>query len=153
LAQIEQIIQDTNPCVVVLDMIANVRAKDVAGGNKADSVERLWQEWRELQVMYDFIGLATVQISVEGGNQLYPPYSALKDSKTGIQGATDLILMLGSLDNPDVQYLRGISTPKNKYAVPGRPSYIKGELHFDAHRSRFEATSVPNETDQENQVG
>lgn len=137
LAQIEQAIEDMNPCVVVLDMIANVRVKESKGGNKADAVERLWQDWRELQVIHDFIGLATVQISQEGGNQLYPPYSALKDSKTGIQGATDIILMLGSLDNVNAQYIRGISTPKNKFAMPGKPSYVTGELYFDAPRSRF----------------
>lgn len=137
MAQIEQIIEDVNPCVVVLDMIANVRMGGAKGANKADIVEATWQQWRELQVIHDFIGLATVQISQEGGNQLYPSYSALKDSKTGIQGATDIILMLGSLDRADMQYLRGLSTPKNKFATAGLPSYAQGEVEFDAPRCRF----------------
>lgn len=137
LAQIEQIIEDVNPCVVVLDMIANVRMGGSKTANKADMVEQTWQQWRELQVMHDFIGLATVQISQEGGNMLFPPYSALKDSKTGVQGATDIILMLGSLDRADVQYLRGLSTPKNKFAVAGRQSYAQGEVEFDSARCRF----------------
>lgn len=68
---------------------------------------------------------------------LYPPYSALKDSKTGIQGATDLILMMGALDNPEAQSLRGLSTPKNKFCPPGKKSYAQGEVYFDGTRCVF----------------
>lgn len=137
LAHIEQVVEDMNPCVVIFDMLANVRMSAAAGGNKADSVEAAWQEVREMAVRFDFIAASTVQVSAEGGNMLYPPYSALKDSKTGIQGATDVILMLGALDNPQLATLRGIGTPKNKFAVPGQPSYIQAQLEFDAPRCRF----------------
>lgn len=139
LAQVEQILEEQRPAVAVLDMIANVRLGGPANGsNKADSVEQLWQEWRELLVRHDCIGLATVQISAEGGNLLYPPYSALKDSKTGVQGATDIIIMMGSLDNPEAQTIRGLSTPKNKFAVPGKPSSFMAEVYFDGSRCVFD---------------
>ena len=138
LAQVEQVIESTRPSVVVFDMIANFRLSGAANGsNKADAVEQMWQEVREMAVRHDFIALSTVQISQEGGNQLYPPYSALKDSKTGIQGATDVILMMGSLDNPDAQTIRGLSTPKNKFAVAGKQSYVMGEVYFDGARCAF----------------
>lgn len=138
LAQVEQVIESTRPAVVVFDMIANFRLSGAANGsNKADAVEQMWQEVREIAVRHDFIALSTVQISQEGGNQLYPPYSALKDSKTGIQGATDVILMMGSLDNPDAQTIRGLSTPKNKFAVAGKQSYVMGECYFDGARCAF----------------
>lgn len=138
LAQIEQVIEAQRPSVVVGDMLGNFRLSGAANGsNKADAVEQIWQEWRELMVRHECIGLATVQISVEGGNMLYPPYSALKDSKTGIQGATDVILMMGSLDNPDAQQLRGLSSPKNKFATPGKPSCFQAELVFDGARCVF----------------
>lgn len=138
IAQIENILEEQRPAVCVLDMIANVRlSSGNAGANKADAVEQLWQEWRELMVRHDCIGLATVQISVEGGNMLYPPYSALKDSKTGVQGATDVIIMLGSLDAAEAQALRGLSTPKNKFAMPGKPSCVQAEVYFDAARAVF----------------
>jgi hypothetical protein len=138
LAQIEQVIEAMRPCVVVYDMLANFRLPGGGAGNKAEAIEQAWQTVREHAVMHDFIAISTVQISVEGGNQLFPSYSALKDSKTGIQGATDLILMLGSLDNPDAQILRGISTPKNKFSMPGKPSCVTAELYFDASRCHFE---------------
>jgi hypothetical protein len=138
LAQIEQVVESMRPCVVVFDMIANVRlGKQGTGGNKADEVEQLWQGVREMAVLNDFIALSTVQVSVEGDNQLYPSYTALKDSKTAVQGATDIILMLGSLNTIEQQGMRGISTPKNKFGVPGKQSYVKADLSFDASRCRF----------------
>lgn len=137
LAQIEQVVESMRPCVVVFDMIANVRLGKPNGGNKADEVEQLWQGVREMAVLKDFIAISTAQVSVEGDNDLYPSYTALKDSKTAVQGATDIILMLGSLNSAEMQGLRGISTPKNKFAVPGKQSYVKHELAFDAARSRL----------------
>lgn len=139
MAQIEQVIEANRPSVVVADMLANFRLSGAQNGaNKADGVEQIWQEWRELMVRHDCIGLATVQISVEGGNMLYPSYSALKDSKTGIQGATDVILMMGSLDNPDAQTIRGLSSPKNKFAAPGKTSCFQAEVYFDGARCVFD---------------
>lgn len=143
MAQIEQVIDSMHPCVVVYDMMANVRLGKVTGGNKADEVEQLWQVAREMAVNKDHIALGTIQISVEGDNMLYPSYTCLKDSKTAVQGATDIILQLGSLNNPDAQTLRGISTPKNKYAVPGRQSYVMSEIYFDGARCRFSDGSTP----------
>lgn len=144
LAQIEQVLETHKPAVVVADMLANFRlSSSVNGSNKADAVEQIWQEWRELMVRHDCIGLATIQISVEGGNMLFPAYSALKDSKTGVQGATDLILMMGSLDNPDAQTIRGVSSPKNKFACPGKPSCFQAEMYFDGSRCVFADGSAP----------
>lgn len=138
MAQIEQVIDAMKPCVVVFDMLANVRlGRSSGGGNKADEVEQLWQAARELAVMKDFIAVSTVQISAEGDNQLYPPYSALKDSKTAAQGASDVIIMLGSLNSPEMQNLRAVSTPKNKFAVPGKQSYVQSEVYFNGSTSRF----------------
>ena len=143
MAQVEQVVESVRPSVVVFDMLANMRlSKSEAGGNKADAVEQLWQQARELAVRYDFIAMSTIQISADGDNQLYPSYSHLTDSKTGVQGATDVIIMLGSLNNPDAQSLRGLSTPKNKFAVSGKPSCVMGELYFDGARCTFSDGSV-----------
>ena len=138
-AQIEQVIEAMRPCVVVWDMMANFRlGSSSGGGNKADEIEEKWQVAREMAVRHDFVSLGTVQISNEGGNMLYPPYSALKDSKTGIQGATDLIVMMGALDTPEMASLRGLSTPKNKYQMPGKPSHVQSEVYFDASKCQFQ---------------
>jgi hypothetical protein len=138
LPQIEQVIEAMRPSMVIYDMLANVRlGKGESSGNKADEIEKLGQGIREMAVIHDHIALSTVQISVDGGNDLYPPYTHLKDSKTALQGAVDIIIMLGSLDNPAAETLRGISTPKNKFGAPGKPSCVRGEVYFDAPRCTF----------------
>ena len=138
LAQIEQVIEAMKPCIVITDMPANFKLPGGGnGGNKADEIEQKWQELREMAVRHDFIHFGTCQISTEGGNMLFPPYSALKDSKTGIQGATDIIIMMGALDSAGQQVLRGLSTPKNKYAMAGQRSHVEGEVQFDAARCQF----------------
>lgn len=137
LAQIEQIIEVMKPAVVAFDMLANIRMPGAGAGNKADAVEQAWQEVREMAVRHDFVAISTVQVSADGDDQLYPPYSALKDSKTGIQGATDIILMMGARNDPTMQNIRGISTAKNKYQMPGKPSHVQAQVEFDAERCRF----------------
>ncbi len=138
LGQIEQVIEELNPCVVVFDMLANFRMPGVGGGNKTDALEQMWQETREMAVRHDFVAMPTVQISADGDDQMYPPYSALKDSKTGIQGATDVILMMGALNSIEMDTVRGFSTPKNKRQMQGTPSNTPGQVFFDKERCVFE---------------
>lgn len=139
LPQINQVIESMRPSVVIYDMLANVRVGGSQGGSasKADEIERLGQGIREMAVLNDHVALSTVQISVDGDNDLFPSYTHLKDSKTALQGAVDIIMMLGCLNNPATETLRGISTPKNKFGAPGKPSNARGELYFDASRCTF----------------
>lgn len=136
LGQIEQVIEEMNPCVVVFDMLANVRLSK-GTGNATDDLERLFQEVRELAVRQDFVAMSAMQVSVEGDDQLYPPYSALKGSKTGVQGAVDVILMMGALNAPEMDELRGFSTPKNKRQLQGKPSNVQAQVFFDKQRCLF----------------
>lgn len=138
LGQLEQIIEDMNPCVVVFDMLGNFRAPKHDGGNKTDGLEAMWQEVREMAVRHNFVAFPTIQISADGDNMLYPPYSALKDSKTGVQGACDVILMMGALNQIEMDTVRGFSTPKNKRQMPGKPSNVQSQVFFDAPRCKFE---------------
>ena len=138
MAQIEQVIEAQKPCVVVFDMVANFRTGTTqAGGNKTDDIEAKWQALREMAVQHDFVAIGTIQISADGDNMLYPQYGALKDSKTGVQGAVDIILMLGKLNSADMQGIRGLSTPKNKFALPGKQSHVMGDVIFDAAKCTF----------------
>lgn len=143
LAQIEQILEAQKPAVCVADMLGNFRlGTSSGGGNKAEVIEQIWQEWREMMVRHDCVGLATVQISVEGENMFFPPYSALKDSKTAIQGATDVIIMMGNMNASELREQRGFSIPKNKFQVPKKPSSVEFQVHFDAARCLFTQTEI-----------
>lgn len=148
LSMIDQVIEQVRPSVVVGDMLGNFRLGSASSGaNKADMIEQIWQEWREMMVRHDCVGFGTIQVSVEGGNMLYPPYSALKDSKTGVQGAVDIILMMGAMDtaDPGMATVRGLSSPKNKFAAPGKPSCFQAEMYFNGAACVFNdgSTSTP----------
>lgn len=137
MGQVEQIVEQMKPCVLILDMPANIKMGSIAGGNKTDALEAVWQELREMAVRHDFVGIGTAQISTEGDNMLYPGYGAIKDSKTSVQGAVDVMLMMGALNTPDMASLRGFSTPKNKRAMKGSPSHIQSEVYFDSAKCQF----------------
>lgn len=135
--QVEQVIDDMNPCVVVVDMPANLKLPSNGGGNKTDSLEAVCQELREIAVRHNCVVIMTWQISAEGDNMLFPPYGALKDSKTGVQGAVDVQIMMGALNSPEMASYRGLSTPKNKRQIVGKPSYVQAEVFFDSQLCAF----------------
>lgn len=138
LAQAEQVIEQMKPCIVIWDMVANVKFKGSGnGGNKTDLLEEKWQEIREMACRHDFISFGTCQISIEGRNNLHPPQEALKDSKTAIQGAVDLQIHLGAMTGANYQDIRGISAPKNKYQMAGMSSNFEATVGFNAAECKF----------------
>ena len=134
-AQVERFVQQVKPAMFITDMPANLRMS--ISGNKTDALEETWQHLRDLAVMEKCIHIGTAQISVEGADQLYPPMQALKDTKTGVQGALDFQINMGNLNNPMAQTLRGISTPKNKLSKAGQPSNIQVEVVFNKDTCQF----------------
>lgn len=136
--EIEEIIRRHNPGVVVFDMIDNIRfaGRAINGGERTDQIlESMYQWAREQAVINDFVGIATSQISAEGENVRLPPQTALKDSKTGKQGACDFI-MTGGTDSavPNVRY---IGMTKNKIKREGGPYSPNVGYVFDSDRGRL----------------
>lgn len=101
-------------------------------------LEEAWNTMRELAAMQDFIHIGTTQVSSEGMDMLFPPLSAMQNSKVGIQTTLDLCIMMGALNNPEVQNLRGISTPKNKLARTGCSSTNQLEVYFTPEENKWE---------------
>lgn len=135
---VEDVIKQTRPCIVVFDMIDNIRFAGMAQGSRTDqALEAMYQEAREWCVKYDAIGLATSQISNEGDGLLFPTISMLKDSKTGKQGAVDFQIMIGRSNDFNSESLRGIGVVKNKLRVPGKPGDPRAEVFFDGNGARY----------------
>lgn len=136
---VEKAIKHYNPSLCIFDMLDNVTWHGTAGMRTDQILENLYQWARELGVRYDFPVIATSQISAEveqqAHTQCWPPLSALKDSKTGKQGAADTIIMIGRSPDPDMDGLRYISAPKNKLSSNG--NRIKHDVQFDGQRSQY----------------
>ena len=131
IAQVEQIIEHHNPAVVITDMTGRIRAVSNRGGGANDigQLEEVWNGMRELAAIHQFTHIGTIQVSAEGFDMLYPPISAMQNSKTGIQTTLDLCIMVGALTN--MPPLRGISTPKNKLARSGHNGLNQFQCTFD----------------------
>lgn len=141
--EVEDILKQYKPAIVVFDMIDNVKfGGELANfGSRTDQVLETMYQWaRLLAVKYDCAMIATSQISADGENQMWPSQSMLKDSKTGKQGAADVIVMMGKVNEPNLAASRYLSTPKNKRKRTGVPSCLMAEVIFDPDHARLRDT-------------
>lgn len=119
--KIEKVIKHMTPGIVILDMIDNIEFKGSRYDARTDQVlEGMYQWARELGVVEDYVTIATSQVSSEAEHtsktQCYPAMHMLKDSKTGKQGAADIIIMIGRSNEKTLDDIRYLSAPKNKRA-------------------------------------
>lgn len=138
--EVESIIKQIRPGFAIFDMIDNIQFNGGLsnGGQRTDQMlEAMYGGARNWCVKYDMVGIAASQISFEGEGIQFPPQSALKDSKTGKQGACDFIIMGGKLNDPAMEKFRYIGTPKNKLHRAGGKRDPRAEVMFDAERARF----------------
>ena len=137
--QIEALIEQHNPKIVVFDMIDKIKFAGLSldGGARRDEILEAMYDWaRELGVKYNLMPIATSQISVEGEGIAYPDKSMLKDSKTGKQGSADTIMMLGHSNDPMLVNSRYVSTPKTKSKKEG-VELPRAEFSFNIDRGLF----------------
>jgi replicative DNA helicase len=134
--QVESILEESNPGVIVYDMIDNIRGFGDAA--RTDLMLEAMYKWaRERSVKYGCIGLATSQISNDGDGMQFPTLGMLKDSKTGKQGACDFQIMIGASNDVGLAGSRFIGVPKNKLRRPDGASDPRAEVIFDGTRARY----------------
>src|SRR5690606_31011004 len=129
-SQVELILQDNNPGLIIYDMIDNIKFNGEAARTDL-ALEYMYQWARERSVKYDSIGWASSQISNDGDGLMFPTLGMLKDSKTGKQGACDFQLMIGSSNDAGLQSSRWLGLPKNKLRKEGAPGDPRAEVIFD----------------------
>lgn len=140
--QVERLIEDANAGIVVIDMIDHIKGFRNESGARTDlQLEEMYKWFREKSVQLEFIGLASSQISVEGDGLQFPPLSALKDSKTGKQGACDFQLMIGSRNEDGWNGYRYLSLPKNKLRREGAAGDPRCEVIFNPEIARYQDLS------------
>lgn len=138
--QVEEIFKQFPPGLVVFDMIDNVKfdGELANGGTRTDQIlETMYQWGRDLAVRFDVPIIATSQISADGDGEIFPTLPMLKDSKTGKQGAADLIITIGTSNDPSLEAMRFIGTTKNKLRLEGKPQSPKAKMLMDATGGRY----------------
>lgn len=135
--EVENIIRDNSPGLVVFDMIDKIRGfKDSARTDL--QLENMYDWARELAVQYDFAGIGTSQISNEGDGMQFPTLGMLKDSKTGKQGACDFQIMIGASNDVNLAGFRYIGLPKNKLRREGKAGDPRATVNFKPQIARFD---------------
>jgi replicative DNA helicase len=138
--EVEDILRAYKPALVVFDMIDNIKFGGDASNNgqRTDQLLEAMYQWARLMgVKYDCSVIACSQISADGDGQQWPSLSMLKDSKTGKQGAADVIITLGAVNDPSLVKSRYIGTTKNKKVRTGVPGSPMKEVFLDSDRGRY----------------
>lgn len=138
--EVEDIIRQHNPAMLVFDMLDNVRFGGELGngGQRTDQILEAMYQWGRVRgVKYGCPVIATSQISADGDGLQYPTLSMLKDSKTGKQGACDAIITIGAVNDQALERSRYIGCTKNKLVPTGSPKSPQQEMFFDGARGRY----------------
>jgi replicative DNA helicase len=122
--------------MVVFDMLDNVIMAGGKSNERPDeSLNRLYQWARGVGVELDCINLVTSQLSAEADGEAWPTLGSLAGSKTGKAGATDVVIMIGRM-NEGMDEKRFLSTPKNKLRRPGG-GLLRQEIVLIAERGYY----------------
>lgn len=138
--EVEDIIRLHRPALCLWDMIDNVSFSGLGlnNGQRTDQLLEAMYGWvRMMGVKYECAQMAMSQISADGDGLQYPTLPMLKDSKTGKQGAADVIITLGAVNDPMLRDSRYIGTTKNKKVRTGIPSSPMAEVQFMGDRGRY----------------
>lgn len=137
--EVEDLFKKYRPALVIFDMIDNIKFGGSAlnNGQRTDQLlEGMYQWARLMGVKYDFASIANSQISAEGDGLQWPTLGMLKDSKTGKQGAADVQIMGGAVNDPNLELSRYWSTAKNKKGRTGARR-LQVEMLLDPDRGRY----------------
>ena len=138
--EVEDIMKQYRPGVVLFDMVDNIKFGGEVNNNgqRTDQLLEAMYQWARLMgVKHDCAVLATSQISADGDGVSYPTLPQLKDSRTGKQGAADVIITIGALNDPVLEKSRYIGTTKNKKVRTGKRASPQTEVFFDSQRGRY----------------
>lgn len=143
--EIEDLIRLHKPALILFDMVDNIKfgGETNNNGQRTDQLLEAMYQWaRFMGVKHDCVVIATSQISADGDGVQYPTLPMLKDSKTGKQGAADLIITIGAVNDPVLVNSRYIGTTKNKKVRTGMRSSPNCEVIFDGNTSRYEDAPI-----------
>lgn len=132
LTEIEDLIKDLRPDVVVLDQIRNVEHK---GDGMTAKLNELGKDFRNLLGKYDCVGVSVTQAGDHQRDQAWLEMGDIDHSRTGLPAACDVIIGVGTSEELKAQGMRAISLPKNKLNddEDGREGFL---IQVDLKRSR-----------------
>lgn len=138
--EVEEIIKASNPAMIIFDMVDNIRfgGETANGGQRTDQLLEAMYQWaRLIGVKYDCAVGATSQLSADADGLMWPTLTMLKDSRTGKQGAVDVIITLGTVNDPLLENNIYVGATKNKRSRTGVGKSPQCAVRFDRDRGRL----------------
>ena len=138
--EVEDLMRLHKPALVVFDMVDNIKfgGETNNNGQRTDQLLEAMYQWaRFMGVKHDCAVIANSQISADGDGIQYPTLPMLKDSKTGKQGAADVIITGGALNDMMMANSRFIGTTKNKKVRTGKRASPNCEVMLVGDRARY----------------
>lgn len=138
--EVEELMHLHRPALVLFDMVDNIKfgGETSNNGQRTDQLLEAMYQWaRMMGVKHNCGVIATSQISADGDGIQFPTLPMLKDSKTGKQGAADVIITVGTVNDPMLANSRYIGTTKNKRVRTGVPGSPMCEVIFSGDRGRY----------------
>ena len=111
LAEIEEIVKEVRPKVIVLDQIRNL---DHKGDGMTVKLNELGKDFRNILAKYQCLGVSVTQA---GSRENQSPWLTIDDidmSRTGLPAACDVIVGVGADEDMKARGQRALSLPKNK---------------------------------------
>jgi KaiC/GvpD/RAD55 family RecA-like ATPase len=111
LYEVEALIRRHEPDVVIVDQMRNLKAKTE---NNTQRLEVVAQELRNMARRHNCLMISMTQVGDSGRNKLVLNDGDIDGSNTGIPGACDVIIMIGSNDEYELRDWRTVTLAKNK---------------------------------------
>lgn len=139
---VEQKIKQHDPKVVVFNVLDKVH-----GFNSQNEVQagRERAQWARELASQGRIVLVLLQADATAEGQQWLDQSQIYGSKTGVQGETDALIMLGKNHDASLADTRYLNITRNKLVGGGTiwspaHQYLRSEIKFDAHRAQYKTT-------------
>jgi archaellum biogenesis ATPase FlaH len=111
LYEVEALVRRHSPDVVIVDQMRNIRANTE---NNTQRLEVVAQELRNIGRRHRCVMISMTQVGDSGRDKLILNDGDIDGSNTGIPGACDVIVMIGSNEEYELRDLRKLTLAKNK---------------------------------------
>jgi hypothetical protein len=115
-SEIAEIIEEVQPQCLVVDQLRNLHSSTSKGGTKAQRLDDIACDIRQLLSKYKLVGLSIGQANAgeHGKPKMWLDLDDFDESRTGVPGQADLMVGIGMDTTLDAHNQRAISLPKNK---------------------------------------
>jgi archaellum biogenesis ATPase FlaH len=111
LFEIEALVRKHKPNILIVDQMRNIKAKTE---NNTQRLEVVAQELRNIGRRHECAVVSVTQVGDSGRDKLILNDGDIDGSNTGIPGACDVIIMIGSNEDYELRNLRHLTLAKNK---------------------------------------